>query len=121
MNTVLWILQALVALIFVVAGGVKVFAYERARARMHAAHVMPQPMTLLVGTLELLGAIGLILPMLTGILPWLTPLAAAGLSLLMVGATAFNVRHHQTPNLAASLIVFVLAVLIAVGRFSGVV
>jgi uncharacterized membrane protein YphA (DoxX/SURF4 family) len=117
MGVVLWILQGLLALAFLASGAVKVFAYERAREKMKVASVLPRSTALLIGVLELLGAIGLIAPAATGILPWLTPLAAVGLALTMLGAAGFNWTHHQRSHIATNVILLLLAVIVAYGRF----
>jgi hypothetical protein len=67
--------------------------------------------------LEVLGAIGLIVPLLTGILPWLTPLAAIGLVLTMLGAMATHLRRGENQMLAVNL-VLLLAAFVAYGRFA---
>ncbi len=69
----------------------------------------------LIGILELLAAIGLILPQLTGILPWLTPLAAVGLVLTMIGAMIVNVRNRIT--IIKNIVLLLLAAFVAYGRF----
>jgi hypothetical protein len=67
--------------------------------------------------LEILGAIGLILPGLLGILPWLTPLAAVGLALVQVGAGITHIRRGENSYLVMNFILFALAVFVAYGRF----
>ena len=70
-----------------------------------------------IGTLEVLGAIGLMLPALTGILTWLTPLAAAGLVLLMIGAALTHLRRIEYRNIAVNAVLLILAAFVAYGRF----
>ena len=72
----------------------------------------------LIGLLEVLGAVGLVAPMATGILPWLTPLAAVGLGLLMVGAVATHLRFREYPNALLPLTVSLLAAFVVYGRVS---
>ena len=84
MNVALWIAQALLAVIFLFAGGMKlVMPIEELTAQMP----MPGLLVRLIGVVEVLGGLGVILPWLTGIRPGLTPLAAAGLVIIMIGAT----------------------------------
>ena len=71
-----------------------------------------------VGLLEVLGAAGLVVPLATGIWPWLTPLAAVGLGLLMVGAVATHLRHREYPHALVPLAVLLLAAFVAYGRVS---
>jgi uncharacterized membrane protein YphA (DoxX/SURF4 family) len=70
-----------------------------------------------VGLLEVLGALGLVLPGALGIAPLLTPLAAVGLALTMVGAIATHVRMGETDRLAVPIVLLVLAVFVAIARF----
>jgi hypothetical protein len=71
----------------------------------------------LIGTLEVLGAVGLVLPALTGALPWLTPLAAAGLVLLMIGAALTHLRRTEYGNIAVNAVLLILAAFVVYGRF----
>ena len=70
-----------------------------------------------IGILELLAGFGLILPQLTGILPWLTPLAAVGLILTMIGALAVNVRYGNRAAIVENIVLLLLAAFVAYGRF----
>ena len=70
-----------------------------------------------VGLLEVLGALGLVLPGLLGVAPLLTPLAAAGLALTMIGAIATHVRMGETDRLAVPVVLLALTIFVAVGRF----
>jgi hypothetical protein len=71
----------------------------------------------LIGTLELLAAIGLILPPLVNIAPVLAPLAATGLVLVMVGAAVTHGRRKEPQMIAVNLVLLVLAAFVAIGRF----
>lgn len=70
-----------------------------------------------VGLLEVLGALGLVLPGALGIAPVLTPLAAVGLALTMVGAIATHVRMGETDRLAVPIVLLALTLFVAVERF----
>lgn len=70
-----------------------------------------------IGVVEILAPIGLILPGLTNILAWLTPLAAAGLVILMASAAIFHIPRKEYRNIATNLIQLALAAFVAVGRF----
>jgi uncharacterized membrane protein YphA (DoxX/SURF4 family) len=70
-----------------------------------------------IGVMELLGAAGLILPAVTGIAPILTPLAAAGLAVMMLLAALTHVRRKEPSGIALTVVLFALAVVIAWGRF----
>ena len=71
----------------------------------------------LISTLEIVGALGLVLPALTGVLPWLTPLAALGLALLMAGAVYTHLRRKEGPAVVPPAVLLLLAALVAVGGF----
>ena len=100
MDTLVWIGQGSLAVLFLVSGGMKVVAYDRmkrmAEQRRPGATVpMSRGLAQFVGGVEVIGAIGLVVPQATGILPVLTPLAAAGLAIIMVGAVAKTIRHES--------------------------
>lgn len=106
-NIVLWILQVLLALLFLFAGGTKlVLPIEE----MTKDVAMPGWFLRFIGVAEVLGGLGLILPGLTGIRPGLTPLAAAGLVVIMIGATALS---FATGGPATALIPLVCGLLLA--------
>jgi uncharacterized membrane protein len=118
MNVVLWIVQGLLALIFLVAGIQKVMrTKDQLVDQMPWVKNTPQSIVRTIGILEILGAIGLILPALTGILPWLTPLAATGLILTMIGAGMTNFRYHEYSKIGLNSVLLVMALLVMVGRF----
>ena len=118
MNEILWILQGLLGLVFLVTGTMKIIhTKEQLADRMGWVNDVSQPVVRLIGFVEILGAVGLILPSVTGILPWLTPLAAAGLALTMVGAALTNYRRKELPILGLNAVLLVLALLVGVGRF----
>jgi uncharacterized protein YbjT (DUF2867 family) len=81
-----------------------------------ARHVAP-PVIRLIGSLEILGALGLIVPKATGSLPWLTPVAAVGLVLTMLGAILMHVRLHEAKAVGVPVLLLLLALFIAVGSF----
>ena len=71
----------------------------------------------LLGVVEILGGLGMILPSLTGILPWLTPLAAVGLVLIMIGASMTHYQRKEFSRIGLTSMLLVLALVVAVGRF----
>jgi uncharacterized membrane protein YphA (DoxX/SURF4 family) len=119
MNIALWIVQGLLALAFGMAGIMKL-TQPKAKLVANMAWVedFTQPTVRVIGALEFLGALGLILPWATGILPWLTPLAAAGLVLTMVGAMLTHVRRGEQKMLPINLVLLALALLVAYGRWA---
>ena len=119
MNIALWIVQILLALAFVMAGTMKATQpAEKLAGRMKWVNALRPQIVQLIGILEVLGAIGLILPVVTGIWPWLTPVAAIGLVLTMIGAMILHTRRGEFPNLSANLVLLILAAFVAVGRFA---
>lgn len=119
MNIALWIVQVLLALVFAMAGLFKLTQSKEALIERGLTYVEDLSASAIrtIGALELLGAIGLILPALTGILPLLTPLAAVGLALTMVGAIVFHVRRNEYSSTITNVVLLVLALFVAYGRF----
>lgn len=119
-NLLLWIGQILLALAFLGAGYTHTLGFEAASVRpgmTWLASVGRERMRI-IGGLEALGAIGLVLPAATGVLPWLTPVAAACLTVLMVLAVVLHARRPgEGRNIAFNVILGVIAALIAFGRF----
>ncbi|MEW2571230.1 DoxX family protein [Streptomyces sp. NPDC047070] len=88
-----WIVAGLLALFYLYGGGVKVVrSREGLRPMMAWVDSTPMPAVRAIGVIEVLGAIGLILPPLTGIAPWLAPVAAIGFVVLQIGATWVHLR-----------------------------
>lgn len=118
MNITLWIVQILLALAFAMAGAMKVTQpIEKLANNMGFVQDFAPWTVRLIGVLELLGAIGLILPAITGIWPWLTPLAGGGLVLTMVGAMITHARRGEFPSIGVNLVLLLLALFVAFGRF----
>ncbi|GHO47415.1 DoxX family protein [Ktedonospora formicarum] len=114
MGIALWISQVTVALVFFVIGGLKTIRSTRPGKKTGDADAtIPLPMRLLGGA-EVLGALGLVLPVATGIVPVLTIAAAVCLSIVMVGATIHHLTHKESPGLTLAL--FVLLIFIVIGH-----
>jgi uncharacterized membrane protein len=118
MNVFLWILQAVLALMFAMAGVLKATQpKDKLVIRLPWVADFSQGTVRLIGIAELAGALGLILPAATGIAPVLTPLAAAGLAVIMVLAAITHARRKEPGAIAFNAALFVVAVVIAWGRF----
>lgn len=118
MNIALWIVQGLLALMFLMFGGMKLLRpKEDLQEQMDFLEDLSQSQVRVIGVLEVMGAIGLILPALTGILPILTPLAAVGIALDMIGAMLLHIRRREYPQIIVNLVVLALAIFVAYGRF----
>jgi uncharacterized membrane protein YphA (DoxX/SURF4 family) len=116
MNRALWVAQIVLALVFLAAGLTKLFMSS---AALEAA--MPAQLSVaflrFLGVCEVLGAIGMILPGLLRIRPWLTPLAAAGFVLIMIGAVYYTIVLDGLAPALFPLIVGVLSIFVAYGRW----
>lgn len=115
MNAALWTVQGLLALVFVFTGGMKLILPI---AVMAAQMPVPLPGLFLrfLGVAELMGALGLILPRFSRIQPGLTPLAAGGLLIIMVGATVITLLGGEGAAALMPLIVGLLCAFVAYGR-----
>jgi uncharacterized membrane protein YphA (DoxX/SURF4 family) len=118
MDVVLWIIAGLLALAFLGAGLTKlVQPKEKLAATMGWVDDFSPGTVKLIGALEVLAAIGLILPAALDVVPVLVPLAAVGLVALMLGAAVTHARRKETPMIAINVVLLVLAVVVAWGRF----
>ena len=114
MTYALWIVQGLLALIFLYTGGIKlVLPLEKLTGPVP----LPGPFVRFIGVVEVLGAIGLILPGLLRIRPGLTPLAAAGLVIIMIGATVLTLAGGDVALALIPLVVGLLAAFVVYGRW----
>jgi uncharacterized membrane protein YphA (DoxX/SURF4 family) len=116
MTYALWVVQVLLALLFLLAGGMKfVMSVEEMTKQM------PVPLSgwflRFIGVAEILGGLGLILPGLLRIRPGLTPLAAAGLVIIMIGATVITLTWMGVAQALMPLVVGLLAAFVAYGRW----
>ena len=119
MNTALWIAQGLLAAMYLMAGVIKTFQTAKAKEQMPWAKERSDEFVRFVGVSELLGALGLILPLVTGILPWLTILAAIGLTLVQLLAIFTEHLPKKEYNvIPVNIILVALALFIVIGRWS---
>jgi len=116
-----WIVSAITALLYIMAGGRKV-TMPAAKLPDNFAFVKHTGVRLLrfIGAVEVLGGIGVVLPALTGIAPILTPIAASGLVLVMILAIAYHVREREYKFIPFNLVLLVLPLFVAITRFAGV-
>ena len=119
MNTALWIAQGLLAAMYLMAGIIKTFQTAKAKEQMPWAKERSDGFVRFVGTSELLGALGLILPLVTGILPWLTPLAAIGLIIIQLLAIFTEHLPKKEYNvIPINVVLLALAVFVVFGRWT---
>jgi uncharacterized membrane protein YphA (DoxX/SURF4 family) len=119
MNTAIWIAQILLAIVFLLAGGIKV-SQRKVTLRFKIGEWVDEVtdgFINFIGFFEILGAVGLILPMALNILPVLTPTAAAGLSISMIGAMMVHNRRKEKKELALAFVLFLLCLFVVIGRF----
>lgn len=119
MDAFLWILQALLGAVFLVTGATKL---TQSRAKLAAgpmswAEDVSDQEFRGIGLVEVCGAVGLILPAALKIAPALTPIAATGLAATMAVAAMTHARRGEWDRVAAPLILLVLALVVAIGRF----
>jgi uncharacterized membrane protein YphA (DoxX/SURF4 family) len=119
MNIALWIVQGLLAAMYGMAGVMKTFQTSKAREQLPWAKNRSDGFIRFVGTSELLGALGLILPLLTGVLPWLTPLAAIGLTVIQLLAIFTEHLPKKEYNvIPVNVVLLALAVFVVFGRWT---
>lgn len=110
----LWIVTVLLALVFLAAGTVKsTTPREKLVPKMAYMEDLSNGQARVIGILEFLGALGLVLPAATGILPWLTPVAAFALVVTMSVATALHLKRKESP--VVSIVLGVVALAVGVG------
>ena len=118
MNLALWIAQGLLAAAFLGSGAMKLFAHDKVNARLSAnEHTgLSRGLLTFIGSAELAGAIGIIAPRATDIMPLLTPWAALGLAAIVLLAAVFHIRRRESP--APTAVLLLLSLFVAWGRFS---
>jgi uncharacterized membrane protein YphA (DoxX/SURF4 family) len=119
MNVVLWIIAVLLAAAFLGAGALKLIQSKEklAESGMAWTEDFSAGQIKTIGALEVLGAIGLILPAVLDVLPILVPLAATGLAITMIGAVVVHARRGENREIIPGAVLLVLSVVVAWGRF----
>lgn len=120
MNVFLWIVAGVLAAFFLAAGAIKLSQSRRkllANPNMKWVEDFSAGTIKLIGTAEVLGALGLILPGALDIAPVLVPLAATGLGLIMIGAIITHGRRKELQPVAINVVILILAALVAIFRF----
>jgi hypothetical protein len=115
LNLVLWSVQGFLGLFFLAAGAPKIIG--RGLEQWTGFSDQPRPLVIFIGFTEVLGAAGLVLPMATGILPWLTPLAAVGLAIIVLMATGFHIRADERLNAVETALWASIAAVVAISRW----
>jgi len=118
-NLTLWILQGLLAAVYLAAGTTKLIKSREAFIASGQPWATSWSTGALktIGLLEVIGALGLVLPAATGIAPVLTPLAAVGLALLQLGAITVHTRRRETQGIVINLVLLAATAAVVWGRF----
>jgi len=118
MNVTLWILQAVLAAMFGMAGVMKsTQPKDKLAGKLPWVEDFSPNTVRFIGVAELAASLGLILPAATGIAPVLTPLAATGLVIIMMGAIVTHARRKEPSAIAFNIVLLIAAAVIAWGRF----
>lgn len=115
LHVLLWSVQGLLAILFLAVGAPKVIG--RGMEQWAGFSDLPRSLVVVIGCAEVLGAAGLVVPMATGILPWLTPLAAVGLAIIVLMAAGFHIRADERLQALETALWTGVAALVAVGRW----
>ncbi len=116
MNVVLWILQLLLAVAFLAHGVMMLAPPPEIAAIMNEQ--LPRWFQVFLGTAEVLAAVGLTLPGVTRILPWLVPAAAAGIVIVMVSATVLHVLRAEYSSAVITFVLLLMAATVIYGRMT---
>ena len=114
MNIILWVLQALLAAAFLAHGWILLFPSPDMLAGMSS---LPRAFWIFLGVAEVLAGVGLTLPGITRILPWLVPCAAAGLMVVMISATIFHIARDEGSSAIVTAVLFLMATFVAYQRW----
>lgn len=120
MNIALWTAQGLLAFVYLAAGGLKIIRPREqlvATGRLDWMKDNSDAAVKAVGAVEILGALGVILPEATGIARILTPIAAVGLVIVQIGAVRVHLTRNERQPLPINVILLLLAAFVAIGRF----
>ena len=114
MNITLWVLQVLLAAAFLAHGWILLFPSPEMLAGMSS---LPRAFWIFLGVAEVLAGVGLTLPGITRILPWLVPCAAAGLMVVMISATIFHIARDEVSSAIVTAVLFLMATFVAYQRW----
>lgn len=112
-----WVFSGVLAVVFFTTGVIRVFRYEKSRELLPWVKDVPRALAQATGVVEILGALGLILPVITGVYSWLTPVAAVALALLMLFAAVFHLRRRETTEAGINLLLLIILVIVAYVRW----
>ena len=116
MNTTLWVMQGILATVFLASGTIILIFKEKLKSKLTWLTEYSPTAVLVICLAKILGAIGLIVPMITGIMPILTPFASIGIAIIMALAFAYHIRRKEYKDIPATIIFFAVALFIAYNR-----
>ena len=118
MNIIIWIISGILAALFGMIGIMKTTQpKEKLATKLPIVNEYSMGIVRFIGISELLGAIGLIVPYLTGIAPFLTPIAASCLIFIMILATLYHLHKHEYKGIVFNVVLLILLVMVAYYRF----
>ena len=118
METIIWVAQGILAVVFLAAATLKLTnSREDLKGKTPYVEDLTDAQVKVIGTIEVLGAVGVILPAALNVAPILTPIAACGLALTMVVAAATLLRRGEASHVPLNVVIFALAVFVAIERF----
>ena len=112
-----WVFSIILTIVFLVTGSVKVFWYGKAQKAFSWTQDMPRWLVHAFGAAEILGALGLVLPVAVGFYPWLTPVAAVVLGSLMFSASTFHVLRREKDEAILPVFLLILLAVVAYIRW----
>lgn len=116
MNVTLWAIQIVLVGGFVYSGWMKAVCTESSKKAWPWINDVPKGLVILIGILELLGALGLVLPLALDIAPVLTPIAAIALAVIVLIGMLFHIRRKEYRVLGVNIVFIALALIVAFGR-----
>jgi uncharacterized membrane protein YphA (DoxX/SURF4 family) len=116
MNIALWVVQGILGLVFIFSGWMKAVQYDKAKASWLWVKEVPRGLVFFIGIVELIGALGLILPQAMNIAPVLTLIAAIGLAAIVLFGALFHAKRKEYQEIGVNIVFLVLAVFVAMGR-----
>lgn len=118
MEGIAWVFSIVLAIVFLITGIIKAYRYDIAVDRFPWVTELPEVIVRILGQLEILGAMGLILPLVIGNYPLLAPIAASSLAILMLMAVAFHMRRHDSDNALTNLMLAIMCLAVAYIRWT---
>lgn len=113
-----WVFSGVLAIVFLVVGITKALRYGLARKAFAWVSDLPEPLVRFIGLVEILGALGLVLPVATGMYAWLTPVAAIALGLLVLMAASFHAVRRESDQVFLNVLLLILLGVVAYSRWS---